>query len=372
MASYKLCSCGSCKKRKARNYIVRWRDKAGKQKSTHAKTSAEAKQILADVERDLTVGRDNKDITLNEYALTVPFTKGNKDTREIVDKVWAKHIKNSIGKYQINEIGRADINDWLDNTLMGYTPSTKRKYLGYVERTLDFAVVDKIIEVNPTKLIYIEGDKREREPQPLTPDQLFDFIDVWDNDPILKEYSNFVVALAFTGMRPSEASALRWENVDLVNKEIKVRENFRKRADGSLYHTDELKTPRARRTIAIPDYLVARLRFRRDTHPHEEFVFSSSLGYPISLNNFRRRYWRRALTMFDTNIDVPYDLRHTFSAIMHSTGSISVYELSEIMGHANPQTTINWYGSWWDKANHSAVATLNDWAEQGITKFKAN
>ena len=54
----------------------------------------------------------------------------NKDTREIVDKVWAKHIKNSIGKYQIIEIGRADINDWLDNTLMGYTPSTKRKYLG--------------------------------------------------------------------------------------------------------------------------------------------------------------------------------------------------------------------------------------------------
>ena len=53
MASYKLCKCGSCKKRSARNYIVTWRDKAGKQKSTHAKTSAEAKQILADVERDL-------------------------------------------------------------------------------------------------------------------------------------------------------------------------------------------------------------------------------------------------------------------------------------------------------------------------------
>ena len=64
MASYKLCSCGSCKKRKARNYIVRWRDKAGKQKSTHAKTSALAKELIAEIERDLTIGRDNKDITL--------------------------------------------------------------------------------------------------------------------------------------------------------------------------------------------------------------------------------------------------------------------------------------------------------------------
>ena len=107
--------------------MVRWNDKAGKRKYKHTKTSAEAKELVAQVERDLTIGRDNKDITLNEYASTVPFTKGNKDTREIVDKVWAKHIKNSIGKYQIKEIGRADINDWLDNILMGYTPSTKRK-----------------------------------------------------------------------------------------------------------------------------------------------------------------------------------------------------------------------------------------------------
>ena len=43
-----------------------------------------------------------------------------------------------------------------------------------------------------------------------------------------------------------------------------------------------------------------------------------------------------------------------------------------MLGHANPQTTINWYGTWFEKANHSAADTLNDWSKQGITKFKSS
>ena len=63
-------------------------------------------------------------------------------------KVWDKHIKDSIGNIKLRDISRKDIVDWLELDLVGYTPSTKRKYIGYVERTLDYAVADKIIEVN--------------------------------------------------------------------------------------------------------------------------------------------------------------------------------------------------------------------------------
>ena len=64
---------------------------------------------------------------------------------------------------------------------------------------MEYAVADRIIEVNPSKLVHIEGDKRESEPKPLTTDELFEFIKVWDDDPVLKEHANFVTALAFTG-----------------------------------------------------------------------------------------------------------------------------------------------------------------------------
>jgi len=368
MASYKLCKCGSCKRQNLRRYRVRWYDKQGKERMAHQTTAEESKIFLAQVERDLTVGKNNTDITLDEFSQSVPITKGNKASSENMRKVWNKHIKDSIGKIKIREITRADINKWIEEDMMGYSPSTKRKYIGLIDRVMDYAVADKMIEVNPTKLVYIEGDKREREPKPLTTDELFDFIKVWDNDPVLKEHANFVTALAFTGMRPSECSALRWENVDLVKREIKVRQCFRTNSDGSIYLSDELKSKQARRTIAIPEYLLGILQFRKDTHPHEEFVFSSFEGKPILLNNFRRRYWRRALAKAPFKLEVPYDLRHTFSAIMHSTG-ITVWELSQMMGHADPKTTINWYGNWFDSANHTAVETLDTWAKEGTTRF---
>ena len=129
-------------------------------KRKHFKTAQESKDYITQVERELAVGRNNTDITLNEWAKEVPITKGNQATKETMDMVWNKHIRDSIGNYRIREISRADINEWLEDDLQGYAPATKRKYLRLVNTALEFAVVDRVIEVNPCKLIYIEGDKR--------------------------------------------------------------------------------------------------------------------------------------------------------------------------------------------------------------------
>ena len=370
MASYKLCKCGTCKQNTSRRYIARWRNKAGRQKSKHFDTAEQSKKFVAQIEKEMSLGRTNTDITFHEYAKDIPLTKGNKTTNATMQKVYDKHIQPFLGNYKLREISRTDINEFVKHLdRQGYAPATKKKYLRLINTVLEYATVDKIIDINPAKLIYIEGDKRLREPNPLTPDQLFEFLQIWDADPVLKEHANFVTALAFTGMRPSECSALTWDNVDLENKELKVRATFKKNADGSIYLSEELKTPRARRTLAIPEYLLGRLRFRKDTNPNDKFVFSSYEGKPIHLSNFRVRYWTKAILQVPFNIDVPYDLRHTFSAIMHSTG-ISVWDLSQMLGHANPTTTLNWYGSWFEKANHDAVNILDDWGKQGITKFK--
>ena len=123
--------------------------------------------------------------------------------------------------------------------------------------------------------------------------------------------------------------------------------------------------------VNLPEYLLGRLQFRKDKFPNDEFVFSSYEGQPIHMSNFRNRYFKKAILKVPFDIAVPYDLRHTFSAIMYSTG-IDIWELSSMLGHENPSTTIKWYGNWFDKANHSAVDILDDWADKGITKFKSS
>lgn len=371
MASYNLCKCGYCVDKGLRRYNVRWRDKAGKQKFTHKDTAQECKDFILQIEKDLATGRGNTDITLNEYSQEVPITRGNPTSVENSKRIWDKHIRDSIGGIKLQDLNRKDVIRWVEEDLVGYTPATKRKYLGYINRLCDYAIADRIIEVNPCKFVYIEGDHREYEPNPLTTDQLFDFIEVWDNDERLKEYSNYVTGLAFLGARPSELSAVRWKNVDLDKKEIKIRESFTTQPNGSIQLDSKLKSKRARRTLAIPEYLLGRLHFRKDKFPNNEFVFSSYEGQPIHMSNFRNRYFKQAILKVPFDISVPYDLRHTFSAIMYST-NIDIWELSSMLGHENPSTTIKWYGSWFDKANHSAVDILDDWADKGITKFKSS
>ena len=76
--------------------------------------------------RDLTVGKNNTDITLDEFSQSVPITKGNKASSENMRKVWNKHIKDSIGKIKIREITRADINKWIKDNWSFFKHFLKR------------------------------------------------------------------------------------------------------------------------------------------------------------------------------------------------------------------------------------------------------
>ena len=80
----------------------------------------------------------------------------------------------------------------------------------------------------------------------------------------------------------------------------------------------------------------------------------------INLNNFRKRYWDRALMLSSVNISVPYDLRHTYSALMWSR-DVPLDKLSRRMGHKNISTTQNWYGGWYRQADFTGLDVPSEW-----------
>ena len=107
-----------------------------------------------------------------------------------------------------------------------------------------------------------ELQKLSRKFPELTPEQLKEFIAVWDNDEILSEYSNVVVALAYTGMRPQEMGALTWDDVDLNNRTLDLNKVIKKDPKGSQFDSPIMKSKSASRVLAIDDELVPSLRFR--------------------------------------------------------------------------------------------------------------
>ena len=124
-----------------------------------------------------------------------------------------------------------------------------------------------------------------------------------------------------------------------------------------------MKTARSSRVLAIDEELLARLRFRKTTNPSDKYVFSSSQGKQLNLNNFRSRYFKPAILKTELPIERPYDLRHTFGALMWSRG-VNVGNLSRMLGHSNINVTQQWYGNWYREADFSGIETLEKWKEQ--------
>ena len=367
MATSNPCKAGKCMKLKKRCYRVRWYDKAGKSKEKHFPTSRQAKEYKLQVEQELLLGVVSSErvqnITLNEFVKTIKLTQGNETTQAYTQQLYDKHIRDNIGRYKLRDITRIDIQNFIDEDLAGYSPALKKKVNRLFSVAFNYAGADGYIDRNPAKQVVIEGEKRLYEPIPLTPDQLDEFISIWDNDEILSEFVNVVVGLAFTGMRPQEIGAVKWEDVDLVNRTIDINKFIKKNPKGGQFVAEYGKTHHASRIIAIDDELLARLRFRKTSNPSDEWVFSSSMGKQLNLNNFRQRHFKKAILSCDLPITRPYDLRHTFSALMWSRG-VSEDRLSKMMGHSNTKITRDWYGNWYREADFSGIKTLEQWKEE--------
>jgi integrase len=190
------------------------------------------------------------------------------------------------------------------------------------------------------------------------------------------------------GLRQGEALGLRWAYVDLERGEMRVYWQLRRRAfdhgcggtcgrrrggncpartlelrDGESAVLDlskpvtsdrrtglVLKEPKgkSKRTVPLPDELVAQLRAQRDVQdlerimagpawqPHD-FVFARADGQPVDP---KRDYaeWRDLLTAAGVPESRLHDARHTAGTVMTALG-VPIQVVQEILGHSDLRVT---------------------------------
>jgi integrase len=175
-----------------------------------------------------------------------------------------------------------------------------------------------------------------------------------------------MVAL-FTGMRLGEVLALRWNNVDLDAKVIKVR--------GTLEQTKRFgirfkvpKTKAGRRDITLPDILIEALRDHRKGQlelrmqlgvgrlPDDALLFAPLEGKPRAPNllstlwiNFRRRIGMKVKF---------HALRHTHASQLIDQG-VDIVTISKRLGHAKPDITLRIYAHMFRKDDSRAAEAIN-------------
>ena len=155
------------------------------------------------------------------------------------------------------------------------------------------------------------------------------------------------------GLRPGEAAALHWSDVDLDGQELQVRRNLRK-LEGAFEITEELKTPKSRRSLRMPPPLVEALRGHREVQDSEreaageawdqgwpDVVFTSLVGTPLDPSNVRRMF-KELTNSAGLGEWSPNELRHSCVSILSSQG-VPLEEIADVMGHDGTRMTSQVY-----------------------------
>ncbi|MBT1179645.1 site-specific integrase [Bifidobacterium vespertilionis] len=148
---------------------------------------------------------------------------------------------------------------------------------------------------------------------------------------------------SYVGTRINESFALQVGDLDLANRQIRIRRTWKNSAK-----TQRLGPPKSGkpRTVAIPKFLVKPLREQIKGQPETAYVFRAAKGGHVNDHNWRRRIWRKAVELSglqDVEGLTPHSLRHSYAAIAIKAGA-DVKILQRQMGHTSASLTLDVYG----------------------------
>src|SRR5688572_27896842 len=162
--------------------------------------------------------------------------------------------------------------------------------------------------------------------------------------------ARWTVALAL-GLRQSEALALQWKDIDLLNNTLTVRRSIHRVRGGGLIY-EEPKSKRSHRTLALPLPLVAELhrhkaaqlgeRMLAGSEWHDEdLVFAQPNGRPIDKKTDYDD-WTRLLQQAGVRHVRLHDGRHTAATLLLSE-NVHPRVVMELLGHSQMRTTMDIY-----------------------------
>lgn len=163
--------------------------------------------------------------------------------------------------------------------------------------------------------------------------EVYKIIDALKNDTYSKrkgthkQFYEYIYFLWLTGCRPSEAIALKWNNVDLKRNKIKFCEN-QVMASGKVVSQVGTKTVSSRYfpiNEEIRDLLIS-------TNTSNGYVFRNSRGNCIKQQSLYG-IWRGLLDDLGIAYRVPYQLRHTMISY-HANNDYPIHKLAEIVGNS--------------------------------------
>ena len=227
------------------------------------------------------------------------------------------YLKNWIlprwGNVRLDQVKPVAMEEWLDS--IKRAKATRAKIRNLMSALFHHAMRYEWVESNPIKLVR-QSAKRERLPEVLELTAIQGLPSKLD----LRERT-LVLLDAATGLRVSELLALRWEDVDFKNLELRVTR--------SIWHqvVGECKTEASAKPVPLDDYVAEDLLRWRRISPYPmmgDWVFASPSmrgKQPYWPDNLMKRYVRPAARKAGIHKNIGWHtFRHTFGTLLKANG----------------------------------------------------
>ncbi len=268
-------------------------------------------------------------------------------TYESYDDILRLHLIKGLGHISLAKLTPAEVQTFLNRKLAsGLSPRRVQYIHAVLRRALGTAERWGLVTRNVAKLVDPPRVPKH-EIRPLTPAQAKRLIDKAEGDRLKALY---VTALG-TGLRQGELLALRWEDVDLKARRLRVRHTLAN--VGGTLTLLEPKTDRSRRNIMLPDSVGRELRAHRTRQKEERLVagsrwvnsghvFTTTIGTPLHAATVTRAF-QAALKRAKLPDSRFHDLRHAAATFLLAQG-MTLEDVKQLLGHSSITLTSNTYG----------------------------
>lgn len=262
----------------------------------------------------------------------------------------------SLNIFPASELTPAALKTWIQNQKT--TLKTIRNRLSFLRSSLDEAITDGVLQINPVSLVTASrymSNKAESEGNyivdPLTPAEVNALLNSAGNI----QWENLFRFAIQTGLRSSELCALRWKDIDFIQKTAHVQNAS---VSGV---TKGTKTKAGTRKVELSDEAMLALAKQKPfTFMKDATIFEDPKTEKAwtSADSIRKKAWVPTLRKAGIRYRNPYQTRHTFATRMISQG-VNLFWLAGQMGHKGPEMLFRHYGSYLAEYDgHSARAAM--------------
>lgn len=261
------------------------------------------------------------------------------------------------GKMKMNEIKAADIRKWQNKLIQqGYAPTYLRTINNQVSALFNYAVKYYDLPNNPCRKAGSIGKGKADEMQFWTKEEFDKFVDTVMNKQ--QSYMAFMT-LFWTGMRLGELLALNVGDVDFEKRTISITKSYQRMSGRDVI--TEPKTPRSKRSITIPQFLVIDLQ---DYVNSMYAVEKEDRLFPIT-KYYLEHEMQRGIKQSGVKRIRIHDIRHSHASMLVELG-FSPLEIANRLGHEKIETTLNTYSHLYPNKQEQLADRLDAQYREGL------